>query len=126
MLSKVNQELDESKEDSFSDLPCELTITEDNRASGIANNLRFNMATFEASKKLLRESESLEEKNSLVKMTAESMPLEQNSLLRRLEIFEGQGQSLRLLHTVTSTGFNAAAPRLVYALNQSTAIVDRG
>lgn len=91
MLSKVNQELDESKEDSFSDLPCELTITEDNRASGIANNLRFNMATFEASKKLLRESESLEEKNSLVKMTAESMPLEQNSLLRRLEIFEGQG-----------------------------------
>ena len=55
MLSKVNQALDESKDDSFTDLPSELTITEDNRVAVIGNNLKFNMATFEASKKLLRE-----------------------------------------------------------------------
>ena len=75
MLSRVNQELDESKEaDSFSDLPCELTITEDNRGatSGIGgNNLRFNMATFEASKKLLRESESPLDEKEPVDMAAE-------------------------------------------------------
>ena len=59
MLSKVNQALDESNHDSFADLPSELTITEDNRVAVIGNNLKFNMATFEASKKLLRESETL-------------------------------------------------------------------
>ena len=60
MLSKVNQELDESKDDSFTDLPSELTMTEDNRSAGLGNNLNNCMATFVASKKLLRESETIE------------------------------------------------------------------
>ena len=37
---------------SFADLPPELTITEDNRGA-FGKDFRFNMATFEASKKLL-------------------------------------------------------------------------
>ena len=81
------------------------------------------MKTFEASKKLLRESETIED---AVKET--ETPQEQNSLLRKLEIFEGQGQSLRLLHTVMTTGFNASAPRLVYSSDKvgTKAIIDRG
>lgn len=78
MLQKVNKELDESS-NSFADLPSELTITEDNRAA-INTDFRFNMATFEASKKLMRESEAIEPQ--------EAKP-EENSLLRKLEIFEG-------------------------------------
>jgi len=58
MLAMVNQELDESHA-SFADLPSELTITEDNRAA-INGDLRFNMATFEASKKLLKETVDIE------------------------------------------------------------------
>ena len=63
MLSKVNQEMDETSvvinDRSFADLPSELTITEDNRAA-IGTDLRFNMATFEASKKLLKETIDVE------------------------------------------------------------------
>ena len=60
MLSKMNQDLDDDSallgnNTSFADLPSELMITEDNR-SAIANNYRFNMATFEASKKLLHDT----------------------------------------------------------------------
>jgi hypothetical protein len=44
MLAKVNQALDESNT-SFSELPLELTITEDNREV-IGMDFKFNMATF--------------------------------------------------------------------------------
>lgn len=74
------------------------------------------MATFEASKKLLKET--IDNRNQQTAASAnnvEIVPPEQNSLLRKLEIFEGEGQSLRLLHTVVCTGFNAAAPRLIYS-----------
>ena len=54
MLAQVNQALDESNT-SFSDLPLELTITEDNRAA-IEVDFKFNMATFEASKQLLKDT----------------------------------------------------------------------
>ena len=60
MLSKVNNELDETKNNinncSLTDLPSELTMTEDNRMPINNGELRFNMATFEASKKLLKEN----------------------------------------------------------------------
>ena len=60
MLTKVNNEMDESKNNinncSLTDLPSELTMTEDNRMPINNGDLRFNMATFEASKKLLKEN----------------------------------------------------------------------
>ena len=67
MLSKVTKEMDESHDtssdvkqinnqsNSFAELPSELTITEDHRA-GIRQDFQYHMATFEASKKLLRET----------------------------------------------------------------------
>lgn len=117
MLSKVNKELDESSY-SFADLPSELTITEDNRAA-IDHDFRFNMATFEASKKLMGEAETIG--------LAETK-LEDNSLLRKLEIFEGEVNQLRHLHTVTCVGFNAGAPKLVYSSDpaKNRAILDKG
>lgn len=84
--------MDESANNSFADLPCELTITEDNRAA-IGNDLRFNMAnmaTFEASKKLLRETQDHGVPEAPLE-SIDDLPLEQNSLLRKLEIFEGEG-----------------------------------
>ena len=49
MLEKVNQQLDDSST-SFADMPSELTLTEDNRATV---NLEVpQIGTFEASKKL--------------------------------------------------------------------------
>lgn len=74
------------------------------------------MATFEASKKLLKETiDNRNQKQAVAGGPVEIVPPEQNSLLRKLEIFEGEGQSLRLLHTVVCNGFNAAAPRLIYS-----------
>lgn len=134
MLSKINKDLDETVLDgdsaimagnnaSFADLPSELMITEDNR-SAINNNYRFNMATFEASKKLLHGTI-----NGEVSLDLETVP-EKSTLLRRLEIFEEDGpKALRLMHDVVCTGFNAAAPRLQFStteLAKNKAVIDRG
>ena len=62
---------------SFTDLPSELMITEDNR-SAIVANYRFNMATLEASKNLMHDTAEL---------NLEDAP-EKSTLLRRIEIFE--------------------------------------
>ena len=115
MLTQVNAELDETANRSFADLPSELIVTEDHRMA----NFRYSMATFEASKKLLRESESLE-----VAEVADDA----NTLLRRLEIFETHGSALKMLHTVLCTGFNATAPRLLYSTDtvKNRAVLDRG
>ena len=127
MLTKVNQDLDESmtiiNNNSFADLPPELTITEDNRGA-LGADFRFNMATFEASKKLLRDKSSSPDVDESVGPAAADL----NTLLRRLEIFEGEGNSLRLLHTVVCTGFNAAAPKLLYSTDKqmNRAILDKG
>ena len=133
MLTKVNNEMDESKNNinncSLTDLPSELTMTEDNRMPINNGDLRFNMATFEASKKLLKENNYTS--TPIQNFTEESLLMlqaEQNSLLRKLEIFEGNGQAIRLLHTVVCTGFNAAAPRLIYSneKEQNKAVIDKG
>ena len=112
MLSKITHDMDEDSvlpggakmDASFADLPSELMITEDNR-SAIANNYRFNVATFEASKKLLYDTVDGEALNF------ENAP-ERSTLLRRIEIFEEEGKALKLVHEVVCTGFNAGAPKL--------------
>lgn len=82
MLSKINQDLDEDSalKSSFADITSELMITEDNR-SAIGASYRFNMASFEASKKLLNDTKVK------LEIDIEAAP-ERNTLLRRLEIFE--------------------------------------
>ena len=118
MLQKFNQDLDDSQSKSFADLPSELMITDDNRGA-ISANYRFNMATFEASKKLLHDDEESK--------TIDAEP-EKNTLLRRIEIFEGEGQALRLIHEVVCTGFNASAPKLLYSTEKAKnkAVIDKG
>ena len=118
MLHKFNQDLDDSHSKSFADLPSELMITDDNR-SAIGANYRFNIGTFEASKKLLHDAEESK--------AIEAEP-EKNTLLRRIEIFEGEGQALRLIHEVVCTGFNASAPKIIYSADKAKnkAIIDKG
>ena len=94
-------------------------------------DFRFNMATFEASKKLLKDTSNnvQPDMSNLIAEKLEVYQPDKNTLLRRLEIFEGQNDGLKLLHTVTCTGFNAAAPRLVYSSTdpaKNTAILDKG
>ena len=141
MLKKVTRDMDtlppenikphKLDESSFADLPSELTMTEDNRMAIQGADFRFNMATFEASKKLLKDTATRIplKFDQLCAADIEPHRPETNTLLRRLEIFEGFNQSLKLLHTVTCTGFNASAPRLIYSSfnpDKNTAVLDKG
>ena len=82
-------------------------ITEDNRGAIGALDSHFNVATFEASKKLLKETGCAAACDEVVQ--------DSNTLQRRLEIYEGEGDDVRHVHSVQCTGFNAAAPRLIYS-----------
>ena len=74
------------------------------------------MATFEASKKLMRETVDIKDKHNARQEIGPQ--IEDNTLLRKLEIFESDCNGLiRLMHQVKCTGFNAAAPRLLYSSN---------
>ena len=123
MLEKVNAQLDESS-NSFADMPSELTLTEDNRA---LMNLEVPLVgTFEASKKLHEVYESPPKKGQVYD-DVESLKAGKG-LERKIQIFQEMPdeESKQYMHTVTCTGFNSAAPKLVFSNESgSIGIVDK-
>ena len=123
MLQKVNDQLDDST--SFADMPCELTLTEDNRA---LVNLEVPMiGSFDASKKLHQVYESPPKKGQMLN-TVKSLKAGEG-LERQIQIYQEleEGGRKKYMHTVSCTGFNSAAPKLIFANERtgSQGVIDK-
>ena len=103
-------------------MPSELTLTEDNRAMKYPEIPQ--MGTFEASKKLHEVYES-PQKRSLSGFTSVDYMKAGTGIERKIQIYQetaADGIAKQYMHTVTCTGFNSAAPKLIFSNENSGSI----